>query len=412
MARNDEEESSSRPGEGGDAAVASRSRRLLHDWRFLAGAGVIAALAVALFWWYSSRWQSTDDAQIDGHIVPVSARISGQVKRVNFEDNQFVKAGTVVVQIDRTDYEVAYKRARADYANALATAEAAKTSVPITVTTTGSSVASARSKVENAQAAVVAAEKELEAAQAVLREAEANNARDQADLKRYEPLIAKGIVSQEFFDQTVAKAKSSAATADAARATLNATRQQVVQAKGAVDQSQAELRAARTAPQQVAVARDRQKSADAAADQARAAMDQARLNLGYTAITAPVDGIVGQKAVEPGQYVQPGQQLLVIVPVNDIWVTANFKETQLKSMRPGQRARIEVDAFGNSYSGYVESIGGASGALFSLFPPENATGNYVKVVQRIPVRIRFDQGQDPGHLLRPGMSVVPMVRVK
>jgi membrane fusion protein, multidrug efflux system len=409
---NHEDGSPSREKTDGEAPAPSKLKRLMRDWRFVAAAGVTIAIAAGLFWWYTTLWESTDDAQIDGHIAPVSARISGQVKLVNFEDNQFVKAGTVLVQIDRTDYQVAYDRAQANYATALAAADAARTAVPITSTTTASSLAAARSRVDNARAALVAERKQLDAARARLREAEANNVRDQADLRRYEPLVAKGAISRQLFDQTVAKAKASAASVDAERATLKAVSQSVVQAEGGVSQALADLRTARTAPQQVSVSRDRAKSAEAVASQTKAAVEQARLNLAYTAITAPVDGVAGRKSVEPGQNVQPGQQLLVIVPLDDIWVTANYKETQLRHMRPGQRVRIEVDAYGKSYAGHVESIGGASGSRFSLFPPENATGNYVKVVQRIPVRIRFDKGQDREHLLRPGMSVVPKVRVR
>ncbi len=386
--------------------------RLPRSRRFLASLAAGAVTAGFLFWWYAAQWESTDDAQIDGHINPISARISGQVTRVNFEDNQLVKAGTVLVQIDRTDYQVAIDRAEAGYANALAAASAARVSVPITATTTESQLETALARVENARAGVMAAERQLEASRALLREAEANNTRDQADLARYEALVARGVVSRQDYDQVMARAKGAAATVDAGRATLRALRQQVAQARDGLTQAEADLKAARTAPQQVAVSRARSESAEATVAQAKAAWEQARLNLDYTGIIAPVDGIVGRKAVETGQYVQPGQQLFVIVPLGDIWVTANFKESQLRRMRPGQRARISVDAYGRTYDGRVTSIGGASGSRFSLFPPENATGNYVKVVQRVPVRIDIDQGQDREHLLRPGMSVVPRVRVR
>jgi membrane fusion protein, multidrug efflux system len=397
---------------GHDVAAQSRVRSLLHDCRFIAVVSGIAIIAGVLFWRYSTLWESTDDAQVDGHLAPVSARISGQVTQVNFEDNQFVRKGSVLVRIDRTDYEVAYERVRSAYANALAVAGAARTSVPVVSTTTASSLASARAKVDNARSAVVAAEKQLDAARARIREAQANDDRDKADLRRNDSLIARGVISRQTFDQVVARAAASAASLDAATATLNSVRQQVVQARGEVARAEADLQAARTAPEQVAVSIDRAKSAEAAAGQAKAALEQARLNLDYTSVTAPVDGIVGRKSVEPGQNVQPGQVLFTVVPLDDIWVTANFKETQLRYMRPGQRVEIRVDAYGKTYAGHVESIGGASGSRFSLFPPENATGNYVKVVQRIPVRIRFDKGQDSKHLLRPGMSVVPTVRVQ
>lgn len=389
-----------------------RVMRRVSSWRFLACLVAVGVVAGGIWWWYASGWESTDDAQIDGHINPVSARISGQVTTVNFEDNQVVKAGALLVQIDRTDYQVALGRAEATYANALAAAKAARVSVPITATTTASQLATARAKVEHARAGVTAAERQLEVSRAQLREAEAGNTRDQADLGRYKTLFGSGVVSLQDYDQAVARATESAATVDAGKATLKAVTQQVAQARDTLTQAEADLRTALTAPQQVVVSRAREESAEAAVKQAKSALEQARLNLGYTSIMAPVDGVVGKKAVEKGQYVQPGQQLFVIVPLNDIWVTANFKENQLRRMRSGQPARISVDAYNRTYAGHVTSIGGASGSRFSLFPPENATGNYVKVVQRIPVRIDLDRGQDREHLLRPGMSVVPRVRVR
>jgi membrane fusion protein (multidrug efflux system) len=397
-----------------DTAVTRKQwgRGLVRSWRFLAGLGLVVVIAGGLVWRHAARWESTDDAQIDGHINPISARISGQVIGVNIVDNQLVKAGAVLVQIDPTDYRVALDRAEAEYATSLAAARAARVTVPITATTTTSQLETARARVETARAGVLVAQRQLEASRALLREAEANRVRDQADLDRYQALIATGVVSRQDFDQVVARAKGSAAAVEAGEASVKAVTQQVAQAREGLHQAEADLRTALTAPQQVAVSRARADSAAADIRRARAALEQARLDLGYTAIVAPVDGIVGRKAVEKGQYVQPGQQLCVIVPLHDIWVTANFKENQLQGMAPGQPVRIRVDAYNRSYDGHVTSIGGASGARFSLFPPENATGNYVKVVQRLPVRIDIDKGQDPDHLLRPGMSVVPRVRVR
>lgn len=402
------------PPEGnGTAAPPPRSPRLQRRARLaLAGAAAVLLLGGAVFWWYSSHWAETDDAQVDGHLNPISARIVGHVVRVNVDDNQFVRAGTVLVEIDPTDYRVARDRAAAEYANAVAEAAAARASVPITTASSAGRLTTARAQVDNARAGITAAEKRLAAAEARLRESEAKNARAQADLARYRPLVARDVVSRQQFDQTLAAAKSAAAEVDAARATANVARQEVTQAGDRLAQAQAELHTARTAPQQVTVSRSRASAAAAAVKRARAALEQAELNLRYTRVSAPVDGIVGRKSAEVGQNVQPGQVLLVLVPTGDIWVTANFKENQLRRLRPGQRARISVDAYGRTYDGYVESIGGASGARFSLFPPENATGNYVKVVQRIPVRLRFVRGQDQEHLLRPGMSVVPKVRVR
>jgi len=373
---------------------------------------VILATGGLLYWWRSTFWESTDDAQIDGHINPISARVSGHVLRLDFRDYQYVEAGAPLVEIDPADYRVAVERARAGYADALAAAQGARLNVPITAVSTKSGIVSATANVSNANNGVAAAEKELQAAQARQRENEANNVKAQADLGRYRPLAERDVISHQQYDQAVAVAGEAAAAVDAAKALVTAAMEQVKQAGGRLKQARAELQTARTGPQQVSVTRARAESADAAVKRAKAALDQAELNLGYTGIVAPVAGVVGKRTVEVGQNVEVGQVLLSIVPLDDIWVTANFKETQLRRMRPGQRVRISVDTYGRAYDGHVDSIAGASGARFSLFPPENATGNYVKVVQRIPVKIVFDKGQDREHLLRPGMSVVPAVRVK
>jgi len=396
----------------GGAKTKSRLKRVFGSRRVQVLLALFVLLLAVLFWWYSSLWESTDDAQIDGHLVQVSARVAGQVTKVHFEDNQFVRAGTVLVEIDPTDYQVALTRAKAELAEARAAAEAARIGIPITSTDTSSQVAAAQARVENARAGIVAATRQHDAARARLEEARALDARYQSDQRRYAPLAARDIISRQQYDQVVAAARSASATVTAAAATARAAAQQVTQARGLLAQAEAELRAARTAPNQVRVARSRSQSAQAALERAASALKQAELNLEYTKVAAQVDGITGRKSVEVGHNVLPGQNLGYLVPVQDIWVTANFKENQLRQIRPGQRVTISVDAYDRSYDGYVETIGAASGARFSLFPPENATGNYVKVVQRIPVRIRFNGGQDPQHLLRPGMSVVPKVRVE
>lgn len=369
---------------------------------------VTAAYLWSDFW----SWESTDDAQIDGHIHPISARIGGYVIHVNVEDNQYVEAGTVLVQIDPKDYQVALARARAELADAQAAAEAAQVGVPITSISTASQLRAAQAEVTNAQAGVAAAEKQLAVAEAKLREAEATRSVAEGDLSRYKQLLARDAVTQQQYDQALAQARASAAETDAAMAAAVAAKEQVQQARGRLEQAQATLRSAQTAPEQVAATRSRAEAAQAAVQKFQAAIEQAQLNLQYTAVTAPVSGLVGKKSVEVGQYVQPGQLLMAIVQLDDIWVTANFKETQLKHMRPGQPAVIYVDAYDREYRGRVDSIGPATGARFSLFPPENATGNSVKVVQRVPVKITLEKGQDPKHLLRPGMSVVPSVKVR
>jgi len=284
--------------------------------------------------------------------------------------------------------------------------------VPIASVTTASQLATARASVENARAGIVAAEKQLEGAKAREREAEANNARAQKDLQRYGILVSRDAVARQTYDLAVATAKASAASVDVARAAVHAAGEQVVQARGRLAQTRAELRTAGTGPRQISITRARADSAVAAVEKARTALEQAQLNLQYTKVLAPVPGIVGNRTVEVGQNVSPGQTLLSIVQVGDLWVTANFKETQIRGMKPGQPVRIHVDANGRTYEGRVGSIGAASGARFSLFPPENATGNYVKVVQRIPVKIVFGNGQDVARVLRPGMSVEPEVKVR
>jgi membrane fusion protein (multidrug efflux system) len=375
--------------------------------------GILLAVAVTVAWWiHASAWESTDDAQIDAHIYAISSRISGHVVKVNVDDNYIVKAGDVLVEIDPADYEVTKQRYEAELADAKANAESARTGLPITSATTSSQVESAKADVENNQAGLQAAQQQYEAASARLREAEANNARMQADLARYRQLVQKDEVSRQQYDQALAAAKGGAASVDGAQAAVSGAQQQITQARGKITQAQASLRTANTAPQQVQNSRARLAAAEAQVQKSQANLDQAKLNLQYVKIVAPVDGVVGRRSVETGQNVQPGQQLMSLVALNDIWVTANFKETQLRKMRVGQEARIYVDALDREYKGHVDSIGGASGARFSLLPPENATGNYVKVVQRIPVKIVFENNENADHALRAGMSVVANVKVK
>lgn len=373
---------------------------------------VVLIAAFAVYWFRYRPWVSTDDAQVDGHIGTVSARVGGYVTRVNVDDNRKVEAGEILVEIDPTGYRIALEKAKAEYADAVASAEAARTGVPIASVTTASQLATARAAVENGRAGVVAAERQFEGAQAREREAEADNVRAQKDLQRYTMLVSRDAVARQTYDLAVSTAKAAAASLDVARALTHAAGEQVVQARGRLSQTQADLRTAGTGPRQISITRARADSADAAVKKAQTALEQARLNLRYTKVLAPVSGIVGNRAVEVGQNVSPGQTLLSIVQVGDLWVTANFKETQIRGMKPGQRVKIYVDANGRTYEGRVDSIGAASGARFSLFPPENATGNYVKVVQRVPVKIVFGNGQDVGRMLRPGMSVEPEVKVR
>ena len=372
---------------------------------------LLLILIAALLWRYFASYESTDDAQVDVHLYPVSARISGYVSKVNVNDNEYVQQGTVLVEIDPKDYEVAIAKARADLANAEATAKALHINVPITSVNTSSQLRSAASDVENAKAGILAAEKQLLATHAQLDQAEANDVRAQDDLKRYKRLVQKQNVSEQIYAQALAAAKASTASTAAARANEAAAQQAVLQAKDRLAQSEANHRAAQTGPQQVASTNARALAAVADVQQKRAALEQAELNLQYTKIKAPVSGEVN-KTVVVGLNVQPGQQLLTVVPLEQVWITANFKETQLKSMEPGQRVTVSVDSDDRTYKGHVDSIAGATGPVFSLLPPENATGNYVKIVQRVPVKIILDPGENRDHRLRPGMNVEPKVYLR
>ncbi len=361
-------------------------------------------------WLYLQSFESTDDAQIDGPMTTISPRVAGTVIAVKVSENQAVLPGQTLVELDPRDYAVAVDQAKATLAQAEAQALTGNPNVQITSTSMASGIATTETDVTNAEAAVSAAERDYQADLARLREAESASAKAQADLARYKMLVAKEEVSREEYDQRVALAQSAAAAVDRYRATAASSQKEIQQRQGTVEQARVRLEQARkNAPLEVAIQRAGLSSRVAGALAARAALEQTRLNLEYTKIPAPVGGIVGRKSVEVGMRVQPGQQLMALIPVDDVWVTANFKETQLRYMRPGQKARIHVDTFGRDYDGYVESLPAATGARYSLLPPENATGNFVKVVQRLPVRIRFAAGQDPEHRLRPGMSVEPKV---
>jgi membrane fusion protein (multidrug efflux system) len=325
-----------------------------------------------------------------------------------------VEKGTVLVEIDPADYEVAVAKARAEYADAQAQASAAGINVPITDVSTSSQVSGAQGGVSGAQAGIEASRQQFEAAKSQVAEAEANNTKAQNDLLRYKMLIDKQEISQQQYDQAVDSAQAAAAALQAARANADAYAAQIKQAQSKLEQADADLRTAGNRTHTMRVIQARAQSAQAVADQKKAALDQAELNLQYTKVIAPVSGAVSNRTVEVGQNLQTGQEMMKVIPLDeaDIWVTANFKETQLKNIKPGQAVEIEVDATGKTYKGHVDSIAGASGDRFSLLPAENATGNYVKVVQRIPVKLVFDKGEIKSHELRPGMSVLPKVWIK
>ena len=372
---------------------------------------VVLVVGGVFVWRYLSSYESTDDAQADVHLYPVSARISGYVVRVNVDDNQWVQKGTVLVEIDPKDFEVAVAQAQANLASAEATAQSLNITVPITSVNTSSQLKSTASDIDNTKAGIIAAERQLTAAHAQVQQAEANDVKAQDDLHRYKLLVDKREVAEQIYDQALAAAKASTASVAAARANESAAQQFVQQAESRLVEAEANHQAAETGPQQVSSTRARVRAAIADVQQKRALLEQAQLNLQYTKIVAPVSGEVN-KTVVVGMNVQPGQQLLTVVPLDEVWVTANFKETQLRHMRVGQMAEIKIDSTGRTLKGHVDSIAGATGPTFSLLPPENATGNYVKIVQRIPVKIVLEAGENHDRQLRPGMNVVPDVYLK
>ena len=384
----------------------------------------VVALVAGIWWWSTRNRESTDDAQVDAGVTPIAARVGGTVASVPIVDNQHVNEGAVLLEIDKRDYEIALERARAELADAEASAIAARAGVPITSTTAMSNLTTARGSVEQAASEISAAEQGIEAAKARLntaqarhREAVAKAAKTAKDVERLKPLLAKDEIAQQQYDAAVAAANADAASGDSAAAQIVEAEHEVrvaqsglVQAKAKRDQASAGLAEAQTGPEQVKVTRARAAAAEAHVMQARAVVRQAETNLEYTTVKAPVKGTISKKSVEVGQLIQPGQALMALIPLDRVWITANFKETQVEHIRPGQRVTIRADAYGGKeFQGKVESLAAATGARFSLLPPDNSTGNYVKVVQRIPVRISLDSGQDPEHLLRPGMSVVPTI---
>jgi membrane fusion protein (multidrug efflux system) len=379
---------------------------------------VLLAIVVAgcSFGYNAFLYENTDDAQVDGHVMPLSARINGHLEKVDVIEGQLVHAGDVLVVIDATDYQVAVDQARANLADAEANAASSITNVPITSATAFSGLDSAISGVTNADAGVDAAKHNLESAKATLVQAEANAAKTDADLTRYAQLVAKEDISRQQYDQAVAAAKANRAAVVSSSAAVQSAEQALRQAESRLLQAKADQRRAATAPDQVTVARAKADSANALVERRKAELRQAELNLSYTVIRTPVDGIVGKKTAEINQNVAAGQELVSVVPLDDVWVTANFKETQLEHMRPGQSVIIKLDAYGHRWKGHVTNLGGGTGSVFSLLPPENATGNYVKVVQRVPVRIDFDHTSgeqfNADGRLKPGLSVEPEVKVR
>ena len=373
-------------------------------------AAIILLIGAYLFWMYLQSYVDTDDAEVGGHINPISSRVAGTVTAVYVENTQRVNDAQVLVDLDPRDYETALAHAQANLAQALAALENQQPNVPITQTTQSTNVSTARLEVDNDEAALAAARQSHESALADLEQAEAGAANAEAEERRYRHMVEKQEVSREAYDQRATTARQQDALVAARRASAKAAEQQVAQRESALAQARERYREEQAnLPRQVYMQHAAVASRKANVEAARAQVEQARLNLSYCKILAPVGGIVGDKTVEAGQQVSPGQELLAVTPITDIWVTANFKETQTRLMRPGQAVTIHVDALDQDFNGYVENMPGATGAKYSLLPPENATGNYVKVVQRLPVRIRFKPNQRNLERLRPGMSVEPKV---
>jgi membrane fusion protein (multidrug efflux system) len=395
-----------------DESPEKKSRRKL----IIIAVVTLLVIGAALFYWHSTFTEDTDDAQVDGDLYQVSSRIAGQVVKVYVEDNQEVKAGDLLAEIDPKDFQVALEQAQANLASAEAGAIQANVNVPITSITSNTSISTTSSDVQSAQAAVAQSQKQVAAAQARVDQAKANETKTNLDVERYKPLVEKDVISKQQFDAAVAAAAANRAGVLEAESTLIAQQEAVRQAQQKLAQSRSTaMEASKNGPSQIKAQQAKANAAVADVKQAQAKVDQAKLNLSYTKITAPTTGIVNKKNVNVGANLSVGQDLLTIIPLTNLWVTANFKETQLEHMRDGQKVVIKVDALGGrKFHGVVRQIGGATGSRLSLFPPENATGNYVKVVQRIPVRIDFtnlDQ-ENSDHKLRPGYSVTPIVSVK
>jgi membrane fusion protein (multidrug efflux system) len=393
-----------------NAPVRPRSARKLS----IGGIVAVCLVGTLAYWLHMRHYETTDDAQVDGHFAQLSTRITGTVTYVNplVENDRYVTAGALLLELDPRDYEAELEHAKAILETKEAEARAAQLQIRITDASAYSQLHLAEAAHQESLESVAAAQADLTAAQHRVQQDQAVAARAERDRVRYASLVEKREISRSFYDARETEATATAQTLESDRAAVTGAEQKIAQMRSLVAQREAQVVSARTAPQQSSDVRAQSASALGALDQARADLHTVELNLSYTKIYAPVGGVVGHKTVELGHRVQPGQTLLTVVPIDDIWITANFKETQLRHMHPGQPVTIHVDTFGRDYKGTVEDMAGAAGPLFSLFPPENASGNYVKIVQRFPIRIRIDKDEDRRHDLRPGMSVEATVRVR
>jgi membrane fusion protein, multidrug efflux system len=403
--------SSGKSEDGASAENNGKGRR--RTLMFAAVLGAVILIAAVGFWFYSGTYESTDDAQVDGHLDGLTSRIDGSVKAVYVEENQSVQAGQLLVELDPRDYQVALEQAQAQLLKAQADARAENPNLPITASTSRTNISTTESEVANAAAGVAAAERDQAAAVSRLQEVQANNAKAQNDVGRYKALVDKSEVSRSEYDQVVATAAALAASVDSARASAESAQKVVDQRKAQLDQAHSQVALANVnAPNQIAISKANLQSKEADVKAVQAAVDQAQLDLTYCKIVSPVSGVVTNRTVEVGEQVSKGQRLITVADLNDLWVTANFKESQLRQMHTGQSVTVSVDAFDQKFDGYIDAMPGATGSVTSLLPPENATGNYVKVVQRLPVRIRLKPGQQGLDRLRPGMSVLPKVWLK
>jgi membrane fusion protein (multidrug efflux system) len=378
---------------------------------FFVALAVLSTTGV-VYWLHSRQFEETDDAEVEAHLIPVTARIDGTIIRVYTEDNQTVKAGDPLVDLDPSDLKAGLDQTQAQLDQALSMAAAQQPNIPITQVQNFTSIATARADVATARAAEAVAAQDQATAAARLDEAKANYNKALQDLDRYKILVAKEEISQQEYDQTAATVKAQTAAVNASAAALQSAARTVDQRKSETAAAVSRLnQSRRNAPAQLEIRRADVASEEASVATARAQLEEARLRLSYTRISAPVPGIIMKRSAEMGAHISAGQQLMTIAQVDDVWVTANYKETQLENIRPNQSARLHVDALKRDFDGYVQNIGGSTGAISSVLPPENATGNYVKVVQRIPVRLRFKKDQKGLEMLRPGMSVVPQIRI-
>ena len=398
------------PGFETEAAPPQEQRRFNP---FLVGAVVVVLLAIGIGWYiYAQGYEDTDDAQVDGHLNPIASRIDGTITAVHVDDNQAVQTGQLLVELDPSDDQIALQQAQAQHDQAEAQLHASHPNLPITRISNQNDLTSQEAEVVGAEAAFAAAQHDLDSAIAKLKESQAVSDRNQADFARYQTLYDKQEVSRADYDQYKATAAAQLQTVAANQSGVASAQKTVEQRKAQLAQQQSKLQQTESsAPLQVAIREADIKSQEANAEATQAALDQSRLNLGYTHITAPVSGVITQRSAEIGARISKGQQLFMIVQTGDLWVTANFKETQLSRMRPGQHVRIHVDALSDNFDGTVESMPAVTGSRTSVLPPENATGNYVKVIQRLPVRIRFSKSQKDLDKLRPGMSVEPKVHL-